>query len=298
MFTRLDHVMICVPDLQQGIAQYRKLGFNIFAGGDHPGKGTHNAIALNNGDYLELLAVHDAAEYAASGNLGKAGTWNTGLTDFITAGGGIRYVVVQSDDLTADVSAMRTRRVDVGDAMDGSRRTTAGQELRWKSAVLGAKNPLPIFFIQHLTPMAERQKQAPDGGNHPNGVYKLERAYIVTHDAEAEAAVYANVLGMPKPTLHKGTVVMSDMAIFEIGPTGLGVVTPYAPGPAADHLARRGPGPFQALYRTTSMGAAARWMDSHGMPPPARGVRSNGEHAMLATPADTCGAYIGFVGPE
>ena len=25
-------------------------------------------------------------------------------------------------------------------------------------------------------------------------------------------------------------------------------------------LARRGPGPFQALYRTTSMGAAARWM--------------------------------------
>ena len=71
-----------------------------------------------------------------------------------------------------------------------------------------------------------------------------------------------------------------------------------APGPAADHLARRGPGVFQALYRTTSMGAAARWMESHGMPPPARGVRSNGEHAMLATPADTCGAYIGFVGPE
>ena len=64
-----------------------------------------------------------------------------------------------------------------------------------------------------------------------------------------------------------------------------------------DPVARRGPGPFQALYRTTSMGAAARWMESHGMPPPARGVRSNGEHAMLATPEFTGGAYIGFVGP-
>ena len=294
MFTRIDHVMICVPDLQQGIAQSCKMGFNIYPGGAHPGKGTHNAIALNTNDYLELLGVRDVAEYAASG---KAGTWNTGLTDFIKAGGGIRYVVIQSDDLTADVAAMRTRGVDVSDAMDGSRRTPDGLQLQWKSAVLGAKNPLSIFFIQHQTPMAERSKQVPVAGNHPNGVYKLERAYIVTHDSETEAAVYAKVLGMPKPTLHKGTVVMSDMAIFEIGPTGLGVVTPYAPGPAADHLARRGPGPFQALYRTTSMGAAACWMESHGMPPPARGVRSNGEHAMLATPEHTGGAYIGFVGP-
>ena len=294
MFTRIDHVMICVPDLQQGIAQYRKLGFNIHPGGDHPGKGTHNAIALNNEDYLELLAVRDPAEYAASG---KAGVWNTGLTDFIKAGGGIRYVVIQSDDLAADVAAMRARGVDVSDAMDGSRRTPGGLQLQWKSAVLGAKNPLPLFFIQHLTPMAERRKQVPVAGNHPNGVYKLERSYIVAHDAETEASIYAKVLGMPKPELHKGTVVMSNMAIFEIGPTGLGVVTPYAPGPAADHLARRGPGVFQALYRTTSMGAAASWMGSHGLPPPARGVRSNGEHAMLVTPEHTGGAYVGFVGP-
>jgi len=295
MFTRIDHVMICLPDLQQGIAQYSKMGFNIHAGGAHPGKGTHNAITLNTDDYLELLAIRDPAEYAASG---KPGATDTGLADFIVAGGGIRYVVLQSDDLAAEVAAMRSRGVDVSDAMEGSRRTPAGQELRWKFAVLGPKNPLPIFFIQHLTTMAERRSQVPVAGNHPNGVYQLERAYIVTHDAEAAAATYANVLGMAKPTLHKGTVVMSHMAIFEIGPTGLGVVTPYAPGPAADALARRGPGPFQALYRTASMGAAARWMDAHGMPPPTRGVRSNGEHAMLATPEYTCGAYIGFVGPE
>lgn len=298
MLTRIDHVMICVPDLQQGITQYGKMGFNIHAGGAHPGKGTHNAIALNTDDYLELLAIRDPAEYAASGTPGKPGTTHTGLTDFIAAGGGIRYVVVQSDDLAADVAAMRSRGVDVSDAMAGNRRTPAGQELRWKSAVLGPKNQLPIFFIQHLTPMAERRSQVPAAGDHPNGVYKLERAYIVTHDAEAAAAVYAKVLGMPQPALHKGTVVMSHMAIFEIGPTGLGVVTPYAPGPAADALARRGPGPFQALYRTASMAAAARWMQEHGMPPPTRGVRSNGEHAMLATPEYACGAYIGFVGPE
>jgi len=295
MFTRIDHVMICVPDLQQGIAQYRKLGFNIHPGGDHPGKGTHNAIALNNEDYLELLAVRDAAEYAASG---KPGTWNTGLTDFVAAGGGIRYVVIQSDNLEADVAAMRGRGVEVSDATAGSRRTQTGQELHWKSAVLGAQNPLPLFFIQHVTPMTERRRQVPIAGNHPNGVYTLERAYIVTRDVEAAAAQYAKVLGLAQPKTVKGTVIMSDMAVFQLGEHGLGVVQPYADGPAADALKRRGPGPFQALYRTAGMGAAERWMQQHGMPPLARGVRNTGEVAMLATPAEACGAYIGFVGPQ
>lgn len=296
MLTRIDHVMICVPDLAAGIAQFQKLGFNVAAGGAHPGKGTHNAIAFNRDDYIELLAVRDQTEHRAASLL--PGGKETVLNEFIAAGGGIRYVVLQSDDLVADVAAMRSRGVDVSDAIDGSRRTPAGQELRWKIATLGPRNALPLLLIQHLTPLAERRAPAAAAGEHPNGVYTLERAYIVTHDASAAAAIYAQVLGMPQPALTKGTVIMSNMAVFQVGPTGLGVVTPYAPGPAADALERRGPGPFQALYRTTGMGAAARWMQEHGMPPLARGVRNTGEHAMLATPGEACGAYIGFVGPE
>ena len=176
MFTRIDHVTICVPDLAQGIEQYRKLGFNIHAGGVHTGKGTHNAIAFNRDDYIELLAIRDQAEYQTAA--GRAGNPDGTLTEFIAAGGGIRYVVIQSDDLAAEVAAMRNRGVDVSDAIDGGRRTPAGQELRWKVAVLGPGNPLPIFFIQHLTPVEERRKQVPDvgkgpAGNHPNGVYSL-----------------------------------------------------------------------------------------------------------------------------
>jgi len=295
MFTRIDHVMICVPDLPRGIEQYNKLGFNIYPGGTHPGKGTHNAIAFLRDDYVELLAIRDQAEQLAAS---RPRNQDTGLADFIAAGGGIRYIVLQSDDLTADVAAMRKRGVDVSDAVEGGRRTPAGQALRWKAAVPGPRNLLPILFIQHLTPVEERRKQVPVAGTHPNGVYTLERAYIVTPDVEAAAAMYANVLGLPQPPIQQGTVIMSNMAVFQLGPTGLGIAQPYGPGPAADALERRGPGPFQALYRTTSMGAAARWMREHGMPPLARGVRNTGEQAMLATPADACGAYIGFVGPE
>jgi catechol 2,3-dioxygenase-like lactoylglutathione lyase family enzyme len=296
MFTRIDHVMICVPDLQQAIDQFRKLGFRTHPGGRHPGKGTHNAIALNDHDYIELLAICDEAEHRTAAS--RPGSQSAGLRDFIAAGGGIRYVIVQSDDLAADVAAMRGRGVEVGDIIDGARRTPAGLDLRWKIAVPGPANPLPLLFIQHLTPMAERRSQVPPEGPHPNGVSGIERAYIVTPDAQGTAAVYAKVLGLPQPALQKGTVIMSDMAVFQIGPTGIGIAQPYGPGPAADALARRGPGPFQALYRTAGMGAAARWMAEQGMAPLARGVRNTGEHAMLATPAEACGAYIGFVGSE
>ena len=295
MFTRIDHVMICVPDLSRGTEQYRKLGFNMHPGGVHPGKGTHNAIAFNRDDYIELLSIRDQSEYQAAAATRSA---HGGLPEFIAAGGGIRYIILQSDDLAKDIAAMRGRGIEVSDAIDAGRHTPAGQELRWKFAVLGPRNPLPIFFIQHLTPVEERRKQVPGGGEHPNKVFSLERAYIVVRDANAEAATYARVLGIPQPPLQRGTVIMSDMAVFQLGNHGLGIATPYAPGPGADALKNRGPGPFQVLYRTTSMGAAARWMQEHGMPPLARGVRNTGEHAMLATPADACGAYIGFVGPE
>jgi catechol 2,3-dioxygenase-like lactoylglutathione lyase family enzyme len=287
MLTRIDHVMICVPDLATAIEAYTRIGFDVRPGGVHTGRGTENAIAFNAEDYVELMAVRDRAEYQTASPDG-------GLLDFLARGGGFRYVAVQSDDLAADVAAMRGRGVDVSAVADGERRTPAGQLLRWKAARLGPANPLPIFFIEHLTPLAERRGSA---GRHPNGIERVDRVYVAVTDVAAAAAVYSRVLGLPVPKIQRGAVIKSDMAVFDLGPTGLTVAQPMEPGPAAEALARRGPGPFQALYRTSSMDAAARWMADHGMPPPARGVRNTGEQAMLVLPADACGAYIGFVGP-
>jgi len=144
MLTRIDHVMICVEDLQKAMDAYTRLGFDVYPGGVHAGKGTHNAIAF---------------------------------------------------------------------------------------------------------------------------------------------------------TIQRGAVIKADMAVFDLGPTGLTLAQPAEPGPAADALARSGPGPFQVLYRTSSMEVAARWMAEHGVPLPVRGVRNTGEHAMLVPPEHACGAFIGFAGP-
>ena len=58
--------MICVPDLAKGIDTYARIGFNVYPGGMHTGKGTHNAIAFNEDDYLELLSIRDRGEYLAA----------------------------------------------------------------------------------------------------------------------------------------------------------------------------------------------------------------------------------------
>jgi len=280
--------MICVPDLQQGIDAYRRIGFNISPGGVHPGRGTHNAIAFHDQDYLELLSVHDRDEYLAGQPGGD-------LLEFLARGGGLRYIAVQSDDLMADVAQMRQRGVDVSAPSDGRRQTPTGQTLRWKAATLGPRHPLPMFFIEHLMPLHERRQASPAGA-HPNGVLRVERVYIAVADVAATAEIYSHVLGMPVPKVQRGAVIKADMAVFDLGPTGLTVAQPAEPGPAADAFTRRGPGPFQVLYRTRSMDAAAHWMAAHGVPPPVRGIRNTGEQAMLVRPDDACGAYIGFVG--
>jgi catechol 2,3-dioxygenase-like lactoylglutathione lyase family enzyme len=295
VLTRIDHVMICVPDLQAGIAAYTRIGFNVYPGGAHAGRSTHNAIAFHEDDYLELLSLRDGdCDHRAAVAPGSS---DARLAEFLSRGGGFRYVAVQSDDLAADVAAMRRRGVEVSDPSDGARRTPAGQELRWRAAALGPGNPLPIFFIQHLTPLDERRRQVPRAGEHPNGVLRLDRVYVAVPDLTPAAESYGRVLGMPVPKIQRGAVIKADMAVFDLGPTGLTVAQPAEPGPAAEALARRGPGPFQVLYRTRSMDAAASWMASHGVPPPARGVRNTGEQAMLVRPDDACGAYIGLVGP-
>ena len=290
MLTRIDHVMICVPDLPRGIDAYQRLGFNVHPGGAHTGRATHNAIAFTGDEYIELLSLRDRSAVVP-------GSPDESLARYLADGGGFRAVAVQSDHLAADVAAMRRRGVDVGDVQDGGRVTPSGQDLRWRAAMLGPGSALPLFFIQHLTPLAERRRQAPGASAHPNGAQRLERAYIAVPDLARAAEAYGRVLGLPVPKTQRGQVIKADMAVFDLGPSGLTLAEPAEPGPAAEALARRGPGPFQVLYRTAGMDAAARWMTGHGLPEPARGVRNTGEQAILVRPEHAGGAYVAFVGP-
>lgn len=175
--------MVCVHDLAEGTEKYRGLGFQIHPGGIHPGRGTHNAIAFFENDYLELLAVKEPKEADA------------GLLKFLEAGEGMRYFIIASDDLEADVAAMRKRSVGVTDVREASRETAEGTTLRWRFANLGPRNALPFFLIQHLTPVEERRAQVPSR-EHPKGATGIERISLPGNPMS-----YEHVLGVPPAKL-------------------------------------------------------------------------------------------------
>jgi len=248
-------VVIGVADLSAAVQAYANLGFEL-----HPTPAS--ALAYNAADCLELVPT--------------------------SARPGLQRIVVESDDLAADVQAMRARGIDIGAPVPDQ----GGQASR---AELGPTTALPLQFVQPHGPAAARH---PHVCAHPNQVARLERTYIVVPYLREVVETYARVLSLPVPPVQRGNVIKADMCIFDVGPVGIGVAQPAEAGPAASALERAGPGPFQVLYRTRSLAAGADWMRAHGLPPPARGTRNTGEQAMLVGPDQACGTYLALVGPD
>jgi hypothetical protein len=64
---RLDHVIWATRDLDAAAARFESAyGLAATGGGRHEGMGTHNRIVPLGGGYVELLAIADAEEAAAS----------------------------------------------------------------------------------------------------------------------------------------------------------------------------------------------------------------------------------------
>lgn len=64
---RIDHAIWATSDLDVAAARFeREYGLAAAGGGRHEGMGTHNRIVPLGGGYLELLAIADADEAAAS----------------------------------------------------------------------------------------------------------------------------------------------------------------------------------------------------------------------------------------
>jgi len=214
----------------------------------------------------------------------------------------IDHVTIGAADLAAGIAAYTRIGFDVdergiaandGDHLELLRSGEGLQSIALASDDLAADSARG--GADYIALVAKSNAQA--ASRHPNGVLRIERVYIAVRDVAAAAEEYRRVLGVPAPKMERGTVIHADMAIFQFGPTGLGLAQPNGPGVCADVLAHRGAGPFQILYRTSSMNAATKWMAGHGLPRPARGIRNTGEQAMLVMPEHACGVVIGFVGP-
>src|SRR5690242_14298883 len=133
MSVAVDHLLIATADLDAAATAAERLGLAVAAGGRHSGWGTANRIVPLGGAYLELVAVVDAAEAAASG----FGSW------VAAAPPGPMGWAVRPADLDATAS-----RLGLG-VVHGARAAPDGRTLRWRTAGVGhaALEPSLPFFI-------------------------------------------------------------------------------------------------------------------------------------------------------
>jgi glyoxalase-like protein len=151
----LDHVLIAVADLDAAARELEaRHGLASVEGGRHPGSGTANRIVPLGDTYLELIAVVDRTEAAAS----AFGRW---VAD---ARPGPLGWAVRTRDLDG-VARQRDLAVNAG-----SRATPTGEVLRWRSAGIAeaaAEPPLPFFL--------EWAEGAPFPGRDPATSARIDR---------------------------------------------------------------------------------------------------------------------------
>jgi hypothetical protein len=154
--SRIDHILLGINDLRQGIAELERLtGVRAVFGGAHPGRGTQNAlIALGGEHYLEILAPNPEDSGIAESRK-ELGT----LTTLTPIGWAAR-----THDMTALERDLRSRGVEIGEIRPGGRNLPDGSRLAWKT--LGfppSASPLLPFFIEWDPAGAHPSSTSPQG---------------------------------------------------------------------------------------------------------------------------------------
>jgi hypothetical protein len=142
LLAMVDHLVYATPDLDSTIDKLdRLLGVHATAGGQHPGRGTRNAlIGLGTASYLEIIGPDPAQPKPAAPRAFKVDT----LREPKLAGWGAK-----TNDLPRLVQQAAEHGVTVGAPTSGSRRLPDGGLLTWQfndpRVVLG--DGIVPFFI-------------------------------------------------------------------------------------------------------------------------------------------------------
>jgi catechol 2,3-dioxygenase-like lactoylglutathione lyase family enzyme len=182
---QLDHVVISVSNLDEAVADYRRLGFTVLPGGEHASGTTHNAlVVLADGTYLELMAL--------TGRDSKGGADYSFLHH---EGEGFVAYALRVEDLSAAEAELKGRSVSLKAPSSGGRARPDGQVMRWNILNLEGGGMSP-FIIQDETPRTLRVPDHAEATTHENKLVGIAGLYIPVQDLEAAKAKYSALLGV------------------------------------------------------------------------------------------------------
>ncbi len=241
MLHRIDHIVILVRDLDEASANWSRAGFTVTPGGTHAAGTTHNAlVTFEDGTYFELIAFFEP-------DTQQEHRWWPRVAD----GEGLIDYALLSDDLNTDAAGFRGRGLVVEGPSDGGRKRPDGQEISWRSAMLGRGigNPTLPFVIEDVT---ARELRVPGGGaaRHALEVARVAGLTLVTDNLDEAATALTSLFGAP------GEDVIAEegaMLRFAIGDQWLAVLQPGDPhSPAGQHLRARDEGPYEVTLASAT----------------------------------------------
>jgi catechol 2,3-dioxygenase-like lactoylglutathione lyase family enzyme len=202
VLTGIDHIVIACPDLDEAAAALESgLGLRAGGGGRHEALGTANRLTWLGDAYLELIAIVDA-DVAAQSWLGQP------ALRALATGGGLAAFALASDDLDADLGALRAHGARLDGPFAGERLRADGRTVRWRLGLPPGLGPgEPPFLIEHdptgaeWTP-AERAVRAEE--RHPaGGPVRLQALELPVHNvAQAQVRVLRSTGLLFRPSLN------------------------------------------------------------------------------------------------
>jgi hypothetical protein len=205
--TDVDHLMWGVSDLDEGIAYIEeKTGVKAVFGGQHPNRGTRNAlISLGDRQYLEILAPDPAQPDVEEGRVTELKalanprimTWAAGTKDI---------QAVEKGVLAADLESMGIQ--------SGSRKKPDGTMLKWRNLTVGGHDNYVVpFVIEWVAGSVHPSEDSPKG-------CKLRELQLQHPDPDQVnsflEAMGLKVRAVPWPEARITAVIESPKGEFEL----------------------------------------------------------------------------------
>ncbi len=148
LLARVDHLVYAAPDLQAGIDRVEQLlGVRASPGGQHPGRGTRNAlVALGPGAYLEIIGPDPEQPTPAQPRPFRI--------DALAAPELVAWAAKTNDPAIVAQGAAQ-QGIRLGPVIAGSRRRTDGVMLAWRYTdprTVVADGLVPFFIDWGSTP--------------------------------------------------------------------------------------------------------------------------------------------------
>ena len=249
----LDHIVLCVRDLDAAVARYNALGFTTTPRAEHPW-GTANALVQLDGNFIELLAIAhpEKIQGAAAGGF----SFGDFCQKFTDAHEGMAMLVFEGADARAEQAEFAAAGLDTYPPFDFSRsaklpdggEATVGFSLAF---VTHPEMPEAAFFTCQQT--APEHFWKPDYQKHANGARQIRRVVMVA-DAPTVYAGFFGKLQAPEAVKVDGdrlTVATNRGEVVVLTPSAFAAAWPTADCPDVSS------GPRFALIEVVASGLDA-----------------------------------------